>query len=74
MRLFLSRACEDFAVYMRDQRGLSAVTIRNRCWHVEKFLEWLSELNRSFAEVSISDVDAFLSLKGCAHETENKAR
>jgi Phage integrase family len=41
---------EDFAVYMRDQRGLSAVTIRNRCWHVEKFLEWLSELNRSFAE------------------------
>src|SRR6516165_9651378 len=54
---------EDFAVYMRDQRGLSAVTIRNRCWHVEKFLDWFTELNRSFAEVSIRDVDAFLSLK-----------
>jgi integrase/recombinase XerD len=54
---------DDFAVYMRDQRGLSAVTIRNRCWHVEKFLDWFTELNRSFAEVSIRDVDAFLSLK-----------
>jgi len=54
---------KDFAVYMRDQRGLSAVTIRNRCWHVETFLDWFTELNRSFAEVSIGDVDAFLSLK-----------
>jgi site-specific recombinase XerD len=54
---------KDFAAYMREQRGLSAVTIRNRCWHVETFLDWLRELNRSFAEVSIRDVDAFLSLK-----------
>ena len=29
---------KDFAAYMRNQRGLSAVTIRNRCWHVETFL------------------------------------
>jgi integrase/recombinase XerD len=48
---------------MGNQRGLSAVTIRNRCWHVETFLEWFTELNRSFAEVSIRDIDAFLSLK-----------
>jgi hypothetical protein len=54
---------KDFAAYMRNQRGLSAVTIRNRCWHVETFLDWFTELNRSFAEVSIRDVDAFLSLK-----------
>jgi integrase len=54
---------KDFAAYMRNQRGLSAITIRNRCWHVETFLEWFTELNRSFAEVSIRDVDAFLSLK-----------
>jgi hypothetical protein len=54
---------KDFAAYMRNQRGLSAVTIRNRCWHVETFLDWFTELNRSFAEVSIGDVDAFLSLK-----------
>jgi hypothetical protein len=44
---------KDFAAYMRNQRGLSSVTIRNRCWHVETFLDWLRELNRSFAEVSI---------------------
>ena len=46
---------KDFATYMRNQRGLSAVTIRNRCWHVETFLDWFTELNRSFAEVSIRD-------------------
>lgn len=54
---------KDFATYMRDQRALSAVTIRSRCWHVEKFLDWFMELNGPFAEVSISDVDAFLSSK-----------
>jgi hypothetical protein len=54
---------KDFAAYMCNQRGLSAVTIRNRCWHVETFLDWFTGLNRSFAEVSIRDVDAFLSLK-----------
>ena len=54
---------KDFGTSMRDQRALSAVTIRSRCWHVRKFLGWFMDLNRPFAEVSISDVDAFLSLK-----------
>src|SRR5260370_32373504 len=48
---------------MRNKGGFSEVRTRNRCWHAETFLNWFRELNRSFAEVSIRDVDAFLSLK-----------
>jgi integrase/recombinase XerD len=54
----------DFVAYRRDERGLSPATIRNQNWHVEKFLGWLGEQNRSFADVSLEDVDAFLSDKG----------
>lgn len=54
----------DFVQYMRAERGLAEATIRNRCWHVQQFLEWLTSQNRSLAEVSIRDVDAFLSGKG----------
>jgi hypothetical protein len=38
---------EHFGVCMRDQRGLSEVTIRHRCWHAQKFLNWLDGQNRS---------------------------
>jgi integrase/recombinase XerD len=55
---------DDFAAYRRDERGLSPVTIRNQSWHVEKFLGWLGEQNRSFAHVSLEDVDAFLAHHG----------
>jgi len=54
----------DFAAYRRDERGLSPATIRGQSWHVEKFLGWLGEQNRSFANVSLEDVDAFLVNKG----------
>lgn len=55
---------EDFVHYMREERGLSEVTIRARCWHVQKFLTWLVSQNRPLAEASVRDVDAFLSRKG----------
>ncbi|MCK7539545.1 MAG: hypothetical protein MZV63_55890 [Marinilabiliales bacterium] len=31
------------ARHLRDERGLSPHTIHNRCWHVQAFLNWLSE-------------------------------
>jgi len=49
---------------MREERGLSEATIPGRCWHVEKLLAWLMSQNRCLAEVSVKDVDAFLSRKG----------
>ena len=42
--------------FMREERGLSEATIRNRCWHVEKLLVWFMRRNRSLAEVSFCDV------------------
>jgi site-specific recombinase XerD len=55
---------ENFAHHMRDERGLSEVTIHARCWHAEKLLAWLMSQNRCLTEVSLRDVDAFLSEKG----------
>jgi integrase/recombinase XerD len=60
---FADRIAE-FATYMREERGLSPVTIHNRCWHVEKFFQWLPSQNRTFGEVSLIDVDSFLAWKG----------
>jgi integrase/recombinase XerD len=54
----------DFAAHRRDERGLSPATVRSQNWHVEKFLEWLGEQNRSFDNVSLEDVDAFLAANG----------
>jgi site-specific recombinase XerD len=51
----------DFAAYRRDERGLSPATIHNQSWHVEKFLSWLADQNRTFADIILDDVDAFLA-------------
>ena len=55
---------KDFVNYMQEERGLSGITIRGRCWHVGKFLDEIIGQNRSLAEVSVRDVDAFLTRKG----------
>jgi len=44
---------DEFAAYMRLERGLSPHTVHNRCWHVQAFLQWLSEHGGSIAEVSL---------------------
>ena len=45
----------------RRARACPQPPIRNQNWHVENFLGWLGEQNRSFADVSLEDVDAFLA-------------
>ena len=55
---------DEFANYMRMERGLSSRTIHNRCWHVQAFLDWLREQGHSIAEVSLGQVDAFLAMRG----------
>ena len=54
----------DFAVYRRDERGLSPVTIRGQSWHIEKFWIWLEKQNCTFDEVSLEHVDGFLQWTG----------
>lgn len=55
---------EDFIAYLRDERGLSPSTVRNRRWHVENFLRHVSLSKASIASISVDDVDAFLDSKG----------
>ena len=55
---------QDFASFMRNERGLSEVTIGGRCWQVNKFLDWFNSQDRSFDEVVLQDVDAFLAGNG----------
>ena len=55
---------DEFAAYMRLERGLSQHTIDNRCWHVQAFLTWLDEQHCSAGAANLEQVDAFLAMRG----------
>jgi integrase/recombinase XerD len=55
---------EHFANHLRHERGLSAATIANYQWHIDRFLLWFSTQQRVFSEVSVVDIDAFLACQG----------
>ena len=63
---------DDFARWMTQERGLSAQTIQNRRWHVERFLSWLDERGLHLVDLKLGDVDAFfeaLHAKGLSRVT-----
>lgn len=62
-RLPFADLIDDFAVYMRDERGLSPRTIKCRCWHAQTFGSWLDELGLSLSEVNLEQIDRFLAFK-----------
>lgn len=53
-----------FTRYMRDERGLSPVTISTRCERLAWFFESLHPPRDSLHTISIADVDAFIEAKG----------
>jgi site-specific recombinase XerD len=53
-----------FARYLREERGLSLVTISTRCERLTWFFESLNPHRDSLRTISIADVDAFLEAKG----------
>jgi site-specific recombinase XerD len=55
-----------FTAYMRDERGLTAASVRSHSWKTKTFLAWYWPQGRTFAEVTIQDVDEFLTAKGSA--------
>ncbi len=55
---------EDFAGYMRLQRGLSEETIKTRCWYVEDFLQWFFRDHRSMSDITIAEIDEAVARKG----------
>jgi integrase/recombinase XerD len=60
---------DDFAAFCSRDRGLSPVTVRDYCWHIRHFLSWWNAQGRPFSDVSVRDVDAYISLKGASHWT-----
>jgi integrase/recombinase XerD len=55
---------DDFIGYLRDERGLSASSLKARRWHVDCFLQTSLGSKDSIAQVTAEDIDGFLSLKG----------
>jgi site-specific recombinase XerD len=56
---------ETFAACMRHERGLSSKTISKYIWFVRQFGQWLSTHERPVGDVTVGDVDAFLT--SCGH-------
>jgi len=48
----------EFRSFMRDDRGLSPVTVEYRCRTVQPFLEQLLSEVHTLESVSVSDIDA----------------
>lgn len=55
---------EEFSDYMREEKGLSPVTIHKRRQHVTQFLSRFDEQHRPFNEIDILDIDAAIARKG----------
>ena len=57
---------QDFAIWMREERGLSPHSVRSHCWKASKFLTWFEERHPSLSSVRLRHVDEFLAMKGAA--------
>jgi integrase/recombinase XerD len=55
---------DEFATHMQRERGLSPITINDRCWHIRAFLTWLAEQHCGAEDTTLQHVDAFLSMRG----------
>lgn len=53
-----------FACYLRDERGLSPITISTRCDHLKGFFMKLPSPRDSLRAITIADVDTFIEDKG----------
>jgi integrase/recombinase XerD len=62
----LADSLRDFAAHASSERGLSPTTVRDRCWHVQKFVDWLNGQRGPFQldDVSLRDIHAFLAWGG----------
>jgi site-specific recombinase XerD len=55
---------EEFADYLRVQKGLSTETLRTRSGHVEDFLQWFFRNHESLRHLTIADLDEAIARKG----------
>lgn len=59
---------EDFATFMDYERGLSPVTIQNRCWHVKQFLSWYRPTEVLFYQFRLKMLICFLHIRSTSPE------
>jgi len=55
---------DEFAAYMRVQKGLSEETIQTRRWYIEDFLGWFFRGHNSLQQITITDLDEAIARKG----------
>jgi site-specific recombinase XerD len=53
-----------FATYMREERGLSALTIYTRCQRAKEFLTRLEQIGGTLGDLTLAQVDAAITAKG----------
>lgn len=55
------RLLNEFAAWMKNERGLSDSTIVGECWHVRVFYRWCRRRCLFLSTARVDDVDAFLA-------------
>ncbi|MDE0262059.1 MAG: tyrosine-type recombinase/integrase [Bryobacterales bacterium] len=56
-----ARQVAAFAAWMRNDRGLSEATVSNCCNESDRLFAWAARRNLILADITISDVDAYLA-------------
>lgn len=64
---------DQFAAWMKEDRGLSASTVRSHQSKVMLFLRWFSEHHRSLTNIRLTDVDEFFIWRGAKGWTRKSA-
>jgi site-specific recombinase XerD len=65
-RMRFADQLNDFVQYMKDERGLSPLSVLSHRKKTSKFLEWVESRHRLLARVRIDDVDDYFTIKGGA--------
>src|SRR5580692_8236237 len=73
-RMRFADEVDDFARWMTEERGMSALTVRSHRNKTSLFLKWFSERRRLLAAVRLRDVDDFLIFKGTNGWSRKSAR
>lgn len=55
---------QQYADYLRVQKGLSTETLRTQCGRVEDFLQWFFRNHESLRQLTINDLDEAIARKG----------
>src|ERR1035437_3333017 len=73
-RIRFADEIDEFARWVTEERGLSALSVRSHRNKISLFLKWLSERHHSLTAVRLRDVDDFLISKGTTGWSRKSAR